>query len=209
MTIDTVVIHGIGRDAAFAQADIDFYAKRLHISPDRLLLFDYGAALDAPSAFRGVLEKLLWRAVYNDIGDKVADIATYFASPSGGEIVATFANTLLGLLLQERPITVVAHSLGTVVAWQACQLLHQIESMHGQQPLAPLNLILMGSPMAMRLVRFRVGPAKITGHVAQNLAGVYDPVCLFGAQWPHGGGHKLLKQGHSLELYLDCARGYL
>lgn len=200
---DVLLIHGIGDDKSFSVSDWSAYAKVLNIAPERLLLYDYGRDLDRPGPVRYALEKLFFWSTRAGIGDKLADLTGYFGSKNDKAIAERFAFYIQRYALaRPEPITIIAHSLGTVVTWQALKLLDY----RGYQP---PRVVFLGSPLAMRTVRFRAGWEAPQMHLVANIAGRLDPVCLFGKRWSHGGKHFAPVLGHDLTLYLRAAREFL
>ena len=201
---DVLVLHGIG--PGFEGTDAAEVAYRLGVPVQRVELYDYAAYLDGvrwpralPSLF-GFLPVLPGPIRIDGWADRKGDVAAYFAAPGKREELAGKLSLDIyarAHRLGDRPLTIVAHSLGSVVAWD--------RNAYG---LTPPRLILLGSPLAMRPVRWFIRhdrPRPLAGAV-DVVAGRFDPVACCARDWDHGGTLRGTLGGHDLTAYLQAVR---
>ena len=209
-----VLIHGVGKGFSEETDELSkaVYAKLLGIPEGELELYDWAKTLDASwldgtkrrrffrwNPLRKVLKLDYW-------GDNIDDVLAYFLDKgTRTKAIDQLRDRLRGVDdATPRVVTVVAHSLGSVLLWQT---LHQLPSYR-------FNVVLLGSPLAMKLVRAKVwldGCRKEPpANKAVILSGRRDPVAAWGRRWCNGWNEPDLPYlNHDLLPYLEQARVYL
>jgi pimeloyl-ACP methyl ester carboxylesterase len=175
-----LLVHGIG--SSLTKKTIDCYQQELGLKEGELIAHNWAELLDSSwmdgKKRRSFLKKIwkldLW-------GDRVDDVASYFLDKKTREAcIAHLKMTLRDLHVGKEDIHIIAHSLGSVLTLTT---LSELPATFRDNS----NLILCGSPMAMRGVRFKLWidgfrfPKDLVS--CTIMAGRRDPVCLFGKSW--------------------------
>ena len=138
------------------------------------------------------------------LGDYSVDIPAYFVSQS---VFEASRNKLIELLKQTPGALVVAHSLGSVLAYEVIQHLEQ----EGSVPLEDVELVTVGSPLGRRLIHWLLRkrtPIRSLTLPWLNMHGWRDWVCgppgVNSMKTPQPSQNKLIRSGHSIEEYLKA-----
>jgi hypothetical protein len=115
MSDSILVVHGVGSGFKKKTYKSDI-SKLLNVSDDRVRLFDYSAYLDTIKWPRYVLLPVTMWAKHNAFSDQVGDVTAWIGSGGAREKIVS---TLLSTILHERPKYIIAHSLGSVITYQA------------------------------------------------------------------------------------------
>lgn len=91
---------------------------------------------------------------------------TYLSSPGAGKAV----DDIVRPYLQASPQILIAHSLGTVIAFKLLREMHQL----GQNVEIPL-LITMGSPLGLDAFKKKLGPPRFKPPFVKEWMNFYDP----------------------------------
>ena len=218
-TTQVLLIHGVGEQ--ISAKDNPRCATLLGVPEQALSLHDWSKRLDTSwldgkkrrrffkwNPMRKLLNLDVW-------GDRVDDVLAYFLDKR----LRTAAIAELRSRLSTLPTgtILVAHSLGSVLLWQALQT--PIIGDDGKQRV--FKVILLGSPIAMRGVRFLLwlDGVKHTPHAqldvtndpyAVILSGGKDPIAARGRRWcKEWPEPDLPLLGHDLFAYLKRASKYV
>ena len=115
MSESILVVHGVGSGFKKETSKSDI-AKLLNVSEDRVTLFDYSAYLDSIRWPRYVLFPVTVWARHNAFSDQVGDVTAWIGSGGAREKIVS---NLLKTILHHKPKYIVAHSLGSVIAYQS------------------------------------------------------------------------------------------
>lgn len=197
--LDSVLlVHGVGDNLP---SDVD-YAGLLGIEKSDLQLHNWAETLDS-SWLDGTKRRKFFR--WNPLrklfkldlwGDRIDDAPSYFLDKRTRQKCID----LLAVKLLTNPSidTIVGHSLGSVLVWQ---------TLHTQKLGKTYNLVLIGSPLAMRAVRFKLWWDGCRGNPpackVAIISGGKDPVACHGRNWNKvWGGTYYPTLTHDLHPYL-------
>ena len=192
----TLAVNGVHKSSGYDYSLYDI-ANALRVLPTELSLFSWAPLLDSSKLdIRNWLSERVIRAVgwLLPVGDFVDDIFTYILDTATRK---RCIEALRDELTLTRPDRVIAHSLGSVLVWQALQ-----------KPLPgnwlPKRIDFIGSPLWILPFKWWAGGNDRRRGRFYNYAGSRDPVAGFGKAWikPHikldGVSHDLLAYCHRL-----------
>lgn len=145
---DTIlVIHGAGEGFSDKESSSSI-AKLLNVPVDKIKLFDYSQYLNTIIWPRIFLFPITMWAKHNLFADQVGDITAWVGSGGARE---KLASTFLKTIHLERPKYIIAHSLGTVIAYQALVKDNKFKGVQGLS----YNPIFIGAGSPLHLLTFR------------------------------------------------------
>lgn len=110
-----LLIHGVGSGFSNTLTPHDI-SKVLKVNPGRIRLFDYAKYLDSIVWPRYALFPITMWAKKNKFADEIGDVTAWIGSGGAREKIAS---AFLKTVLHERVKHIIAHSLGSVIAYQA------------------------------------------------------------------------------------------
>lgn len=176
---DTIlIIHGVGNGFNNI-VSVEDISKVLKVSPERIKLFDYAKYLDSILWPRYTLFPITMWAKKNRFADQVGDVTAWIGSGGARE---KLASTFLKTILHEKPKYIIAHSLGSVIAYQA---LLKDDRFTGTPSLDYNPIYIgLGSPLHLWTLRQLGGFSREHNtHLSENsifIQGKNDPVAKWG-----------------------------
>ncbi len=178
MNDSILIIHGVG--CGFKnKLTAEQVSKVLKVAPERIKMFDYAKYLDSVVWPRFTLFPVTMWASKNQFADQVGDVVAWIGSGGARE---KLASTFLKTILHEKPKYIVAHSLGSVIAYQA---LLKDNGFEGAPSLdySP-TYVGLGSPLHLWTLRQLAGfSGDHNTHISENsifIQGKKDPVAKWG-----------------------------
>jgi hypothetical protein len=179
MNKDTVlIVHGVGEGFS-TEVTVDAISKVLKIDHNRIRLFDYAKYLDSIIWPRYTLFPITMWAKKNKFADQVGDVTAWVGSGGARERIVS---NLLKTILYEKPKYIVAHSLGSVIGYQALLKCNDFKGV----PELDYNPIYvgLGSPLHLWTLRQLSGlNNEHNTHISENsvfIQGKKDPIAKWG-----------------------------
>lgn len=198
--MDTMLIHGIGE--GFKPHTRQTLAEALGKAVADVHLHEYEDLLSESWATR-ILHPPSWLRWARMWDERLEDIVAYFLDFAVKE---RCINRLAYVLKITQPDHIIAHSLGSVVLFQA---MHELYRTHKQPFDIPPRVTIIGSPMAYWIVRFLMGKdaRELPESELTVVSGILDPIAKHGRHWNHGGEHLAAPGlGHDILTYLQLVR---
>ena len=200
-----LLVHGVG--SGFTEEAWTELLAAGDFDPATTDQFDYATVLDDAGWFVRLASKLIWpiAAAFRQTSrvDEVGDVQTWLVSPG---VRSKIAGVLRGVILTGGYDVIVAHSLGTLMTWEAISC--DVRFRRNARPYKDPIVIFCGSPLGLGTVRaflqYKKNEPTFAALGSEVISGIRDPIGKFGKdKWePEGWTRTYVPIGHSFTSYL-------
>ena len=176
-----LLVHGVG--SGFTEEAWLELLEAGNFDPATTDQFDYATVLDDAGWVVRLTSKLLWpiAAAFRRTKhvDEVGDVQAWLVSPG---VRSRIAGVLRGVILTGGYDVVVAHSLGTLMTWEAISC--DVRFRRNARPYKDPIVIFCGSPLGLATVRgflaYKKNEPTFAALGSEVISGLRDPVVKFG-----------------------------